>query len=157
MQPHYTPTPKDLYRFWSKVDLSQGNDGCWIWTGAHSKEYGQLVWNRRVTYAHRIVWEIVYHQSPDEMMLCHHCDNPSCVNPQHLFLGTHADNMADRNTKNRQASGMRQGSAKLTDEQVAEIRQRYVPRLVSQRKLAREYGVSQMHIRRILNGFRATK
>lgn len=95
--------PKPLIpRFWEKV---QKSDGCWVWTGATMKSrggYGAFnVGEHRVKYAHRFSWEIHNGPIPDRMFICHHCDNPKCVRPDHLFLGDHWDNMADATFKGR--------------------------------------------------------
>jgi hypothetical protein len=100
--------------------------------------------------AHRIAWSRVFGPIPDGLVVCHRCDNPPCVRPDHLFLGTHQDNDADRDAKGRTANGERIGAAKLTDEQVAEIR-RLRDAGLSQTSIAARYGVSQSHVSRIVN------
>jgi hypothetical protein len=90
---------------------------------------------------------------PNGMLVCHTCDNRPCINIEHLFLGTHADNSSDMVSKGRQAQGERNGNAKLTLEQVTEIRSRYVPRSAHANTytLAREFGVSRSAISLIVN------
>jgi hypothetical protein len=100
--------------------------------------------------AYRVAWELTRGPIPTGMYVCHHCDVPLCVNPDHLFVGTHADNTADMMTKNRQAKGVRQGSAKLTDDAVREIRACWLT-MASQPELAREFGVTQAVIWAIVN------
>lgn len=132
-----------LDRFWEKVDKSKGDDKCWIWiAGLDSRGYGQFWLDGIDRKAHRISYILKNGDIPDDLIVCHHCDNPSCVNPNHLFLGTHQDNATDRDQKGRGASGECSGMSKLTWEQVREIRKRYIPRIVSQPKLAKEYGVT---------------
>jgi hypothetical protein len=93
-------------RFWARVDKSGEPDTCWPWTGAKSGEYGALAvldengaWRRRP--AHRVSYELVNGAIPNGMLVCHRCDNPPCVRPDHLFLGTHKDNSDDKVAKGR--------------------------------------------------------
>jgi hypothetical protein len=151
-------TEKDLDRFWGKVDKEKSNifyngTRCWEWIAACDR-YGQIKIGGKHETSHRVSWELTYGPIPEGLFVCHHCDNTLCCNPDHLFLGTHHDNMDDRNKKGRQASGERNGSrlhpeklargdrsgshlhpesytgennggAKLTRYQVVEIRRRY--------------------------------
>jgi hypothetical protein len=99
------------------------SNGCWIWSGAKDKDgYGKLRWNKRYLRAHRWAYEVSYGTIPDGLHVCHACDNPSCCNPGHLFLGTNAENRRDSVQKGRQARGRRSGMVKLTKEQVIYIR-----------------------------------
>jgi len=95
-------------------------DGCWLtkYTGGRPK----IRINGKNHLLARKVYEVYKSVSPGNMLVCHTCDNPHCINPEHLFLGTHKDNMLDRNRKGRQAKGSRHGHAKLTETQVMKIR-----------------------------------
>jgi DNA-binding XRE family transcriptional regulator len=99
-----------------------------------------------VVAAHRVAYEVYRGPIPDGMHVCHKCDNRICVNPDHLFLGTHAENMADMSKKNRQARGADNGSAKLTEIDVRAIR---AENSKSQSELGKDYGVSQSYISKI--------
>ena len=117
---------KTIARFWSKVDR-KGPSECWEWTAYRNRKgYGMLNTGGRprMTMTHRISWQLQGLDIPEGMIICHRCDNPACVNPGHLFLGTHGDNARDRNAKLRAAPrhGGFNGRAKLTEERVRTIR-----------------------------------
>lgn len=144
-------------RFWAKV-AGVGQDQCWEWTAATSKDGYGLFWDNKAAKAHRVSYELHKGEIPKGMCVCHSCDNPGCVNPAHLWLGTVADNNADMAEKGRAKSGYsgggppgeKHGRSKLAEAQVKEIRRRY-PR-VNQRELAALFGVSRSQIGRIVNG-----
>lgn len=153
------PKPKALEeRFWGKV---QKSDGCWNWTGKHDAfGYGRL-WISDKPYvelqAHRFSYTIHIGEIPEGLSILHKCDNPPCVNPEHLFIGTRADNMVDKVQKGRQPRGIELPQHILTDDDVREIRRRYELRRrttgVATRNdpngaeaLAKEYGVSKWAI-----------
>ena len=103
-------TSGQIADFWSHVEK---NDGCWIWKGSKSpRGYGYFNLKKQGWRAHRISW--VLHHGPIETgkIICHHCDNPSCVRPDHLFCGTDKDNLSDAARKGRMASGARNGMRK---------------------------------------------
>lgn len=132
-------------RFWSKVDRS---GDCWIWTAYRGiTGYGIVGVDRRVQKAHRVAWQLTHGPIPHGACVLHRCDNPPCVNPAHLFLGTQAENVADRDAKGRHVpmSGERHGCAKLTTDQVIAIRAD--PRI--HRLIAADYGVARTVISRI--------
>lgn len=117
--------------------------------------YGQKGRGGKVYLAHRLAWQDANGPIPDGMFVCHKCDNPPCINVDHLFLGTPADNAADMARKGRGsgAKGLRNKNAKLTDEQVACIRERYEPNSHPARRtgrssteLAAEFGVTPQYI-----------
>lgn len=117
-------------RFWPKVDTSGGQDACWNWTAAKSKGYGIMSSKRGCSphKAYRISWELHNGPIPIGLHVLHKCDNAACVNPQHLFVGTHRDNMDDMTFKGRARvaskahHGEKNSSSKLTEDQVREIR-----------------------------------
>jgi len=136
-------------RFWEKVAfLGAGLDDCWEWRGGKSKGYGEINRGGRGSEhlsAHRVSWELANDLIPKGMCVLHHCDNPSCVNPAHLFLDTQVENLQDMMRKGRSARGERVAGAKLTEQDVHEIRQ-MLSRGISQRVVARKYGVIQQTV-----------
>ncbi len=159
-------------RFWSKVDRSDP-DGCWPWKrGRFSQGYGAFYLNGRQHKAHRIAWTFTNGPIPDGVLVRHHCDNPPCCRPDHLLLGAHVDNTADMDTRGRRVigrtppevrtaalrkfhdehpghwAGERNGRAKLTTEQVVEIRQRRAAG-VTLVELATTYGITSALVSRI--------
>ena len=127
---------------------------CQEWPSRSSKKrYRLLSWRGRHQYLHRIAWAMSHGCMVEDLtyddVICHHCDNPRCFEPAHLFLGTRSLNMIDMNAKGRRGvvisprRGEEHSRAKLTEEQVLAIRARYVRRVVTQSQLAAEYGVTQ--------------
>lgn len=147
-------TPPIEVRFWKKV--RKGPD-CWIWQASVSGDgYGQLGSGTKphtMVKAHRVSWEIHFGPIPEGASVLHRCDVRTCVNPQHLFVGSQKDNMQDMKMKNRHLAGERNAKAKLTDVQARSIRRR---RIAGERgcDLAKEFGVSQATVCRIAHGLR---
>ena len=140
-------------RFWAKVDRGAA-DECWEWTASTTaRGYGQFFppGPKVMVLAHRASYEIAFGDPPAGLLVCHRCDNRTCVNPAHLFPGTAADNSADMVAKGRSAAGERSAKAKLTDAEVAEIRALYTGRYGEQAELARRFAVSPPTIHRILS------
>lgn len=146
--------PQDAERFWSNVD-KRGPDECWSWTAsinARRDGYGRF-WIKRVEYrTNRMAYWLHYGVDPADQDACHTCDNPPCCNPAHLFKGTRAANLEDMTRKKRRVYGEQHGIAKLTREQVAEIKRLYVPRKVGCYQLADRFGVTEMTIHKIISG-----
>lgn len=139
-------------RFFSKVEKS---DACWMWIGGTWEGGYGTFWlgrdpngKRMLVGAHRYSYELHKGPIPHGKEVCHACDTPSCVNPAHLFLGTHAENMRDCVRKGRRnaPSGPANHMAAMTALQVSEIRERYRAGGVSQQRLADEFGVNQTTI-----------
>lgn len=153
-------------RFWRHVDKS---GSCWTWTAAKSADgYGRIRVQspkRGDLNAHRVGWELTFGPIPPGAHILHRCDNRACVRPDHLFIGTNADNVADRVAKGRSrgAAGVRNRNARLSQEDVAEIRMLYRPsRTGAPRKsearpttstLAERFGVTRSTIYHIARGW----
>ncbi len=146
-------TPATLVRFWTKVALG---DSCWEWTASRvgKMRYGYFsTGSRSYAKAHRWSYEYFFGLIPDGLLVCHHCDNPPCVRPDHLFLGTNSDNMVDASNKGRLllSSGERHYDARLTESAVREIRRRYANGGITQEELARRYDVTISGINQAIN------
>lgn len=128
--------------------------GCWDWLGSVDHDgYGLLSYRRVVYRAHRLSYELLKEPIPDGLWVLHRCDNPRCSNPDHLFLGTAIDNVADKTAKDRQAAGSRNGRAKLTEDNVRLIRALYRRDILrSCSKLAKKFNVSTPAILNALKG-----
>lgn len=142
-------------RFWARVEKT---DGCWNWTagqtGNPNMKYGFVVWGTRRMAAHRASWELAYGPIPDGQCVLHECDNPLCVRPEHLFLGTRTDNNEDKMNKGRHRGLPREKNpnARLTETEVAEIRRLHATTSLLQREIAEQFGISQTHVSEIVLG-----
>ncbi len=134
--------------FWERVNKDAPN-GCWEWMGARSSAgYGQVRVQGKLNYAHRWALRLVGRDPAASEVVCHTCDNPPCVNPEHLFTGTVKDNAVDAANKGRTTQGERNIHAKLTDEQVLEIRERHASG-EHRREIAQAFGISADSVNRI--------
>lgn len=126
---------------------------CQLWTGSlDTTGYGLKRVEGRLYKAHRLAWQMANGASiPEGMQVLHRCDVPNCLNPEHLFLGTLQENMADRNRKKRHAHGVRHGNVVLSDEQVLDARRLWREGL-SKSEIARVFGVTFGCIREIVEG-----
>ncbi len=131
-------------RFWNAVDKS---GECWLWIANKDKNgYGKIYANRKHARAHRVSWELHYGPIPKGLQVLHNCpsgDNPSCVNPAHLFLGTNSDNMQDKVAKGRCPRGETSGKSKMTEASVLAMRSAFDSGERNISKLARAHQIDQ--------------
>ena len=146
------PTKIDpVTRFWSQVVKQES--GCWEWIGAKDKDgYGQFTANDRNNRAHRYSYQLHKGEIPTGVRVLHTCDNPPCINPEHLVLGSDLDNVMDAIEKGRlKVKGEDNPAAKLTEEQVVEIR-KLAGTGLTQRAIGKRFGVCQYTVRMIVIG-----
>ncbi len=144
---------KILQRFWKFIDVCCGYP-CWIWKGSRDQAgYGHFQINGKICKAHRFSYEQKYGEIPPGLYICHHCDNPSCVNPRHLFVDTQNGNIKDKVKKDRQTKGEKAPTAKLCESDVIKIREEYTAfdKEHSTIALGQKYGVSSSRIWYIVN------
>lgn len=149
----YLPDPRSVMERFSDSYIPEPNSGCWLWDHASHNQHGHgKMWiKRRGISAHRLSWELHRGAIPAGIQVCHKCDTPACVNPDHLFLGDQKDNQEDMVRKGRSAKGERQHLAKMTADGVIEVRRLYAEGL-SKAHISRVFDVSESCIRFIIYG-----
>jgi len=160
--PNIRNTEKD---FWNQT---RKTDSCWIWTGSKtgSLGYGRFGFRNKYYLAHRLSWEFHFGEIPKGMQICHHCDNPLCVNPDHLFMGTQSDNIKDAVKKGRMKNLFKKGHtgldfqrpcgenchfSKLKLKDIIKIKE-LLKRGIRTMEIASKFGLSQRYIYDIKNG-----
>lgn len=146
--PHSDTLQQRLARY---VDRTGGKKTCWLWRGYRNKwGYGRMFWKGRAWLAHRLAWVAAGNSIPSGLKVLHHCDTPACCNPAHLFLGTDADNAADKMRKGRLGDrrGEANGNARLTEKAVAKLRA--TPGTYAD--LGRRFGITATHAQKIIEG-----
>jgi len=152
--PKYSNLP---LKFWSKVEVNP-DTGCWEWTGAvrGKHNYGSYSHEGKTRTTHRLVAAEYYRGIPDGSLVLHHCDNTICLRFNHLYFGTHADNMRDMVERGRgnhtPHMGEENGNAKLTDQAVRDIRVLFSRDGVTRQSLSKTYGVSHSVVARVITG-----
>lgn len=145
---HYT---RKVRSFWARVEIQRDGKECWLWIGPKNRKgYGTCASGQ----THRVAYRLMFGDIPLGLHVCHKCDVPACVRPNHLFTGTDADNKADMRAKGRAPAGEGQGSCKLTEVKVLSIKQMYRAGGVSHKDLAGRFQVNQSTISRIITGKR---
>jgi hypothetical protein len=143
-----------IVSFWNRICVDRSTE-CWEWKGGYDRnsEYGVLTWAGKSLRAHRVAWAL--HWNSGEMphrdsFVCHRCDNPACCNPDHLFLGTAADNVRDMVSKGRNRHGEMHDMAKLTDAEVRAIR--VLGPSMDHAEIARRFNITERYVKAICLG-----
>lgn len=143
------PRKRDLKARFDEKWMPISDCGCWLWTGAIAANgYGLVSNDLRSQLAHRMAWKLYRGDLPDNLCVCHKCDSRWCVNPDHLFLGTYADNHADMTLKGRNQRGETHHWAKLTEEDVKRIKESSKTTY----RLSKDFGISFAQTKRIREG-----
>ena len=138
------PRPSLQSRFWARIRKTRG---CWQWVGLTDEDgYGRIGVKRTMLGAHRVSWEFHRGAIPEGLCVLHTCDNPACMNPDHLFLGTNQENTHDRYLKGRSAAGENNGNAKLSRQEVRDIRKLSSTGRCTRKELASRFNVTSKMI-----------
>lgn len=146
-------------RFMKYVQKSDDPDGCWEWIGCKNSDgYGSFKINNKTYSSHRVSYALFIGDIPDRMLVCHSCDNPNCVNPAHLWLGTNKDNVTDMYNKGRQShvgapKGENHWSHKLTEQKIYQIH-KMIEQGHAQRKIAKMFEISESTVSYIKSNLR---
>jgi len=140
-------------RFWDNIEKPNGNNGCWIWQGwVRPNGYGSITVDGISHMPHRLAYQLKYGEIPEGLMVLHSCNNRLCMNPTHLRIGYHQDNMDDMTRADRQAKGSRNGAAKLTEDEVFEIKALLRRNVHTYKEIGDMYGMSRSAIKDIKTG-----
>lgn len=142
-------TRNTMERFWSRVKPM--SNGCWLWQTTTDGRYGTFPYAGTVHKAHRFAYAMTKGRIPEGMEVCHRCDTTLCCNPAHLFLGTHADNMADMVAKGRVGRGQSQGHSRFTEDDIREMRRLRAEGMRTP-AIAARYGTDTGNVSRIVRG-----
>jgi len=147
-------TEKD---FWDKVDIPENPNDCWEWQKCKNAGYGLITYRGEKWRSHRLSYVLTNGAIPGDMWILHHCDNRSCVNPDHLYIGTAIENGRDTAERNRIPKGERSHLAKISQEGVENMRSMYASGGCIQKELAVHFGISHGYVNNIINmRYRAT-
>lgn len=140
--------------FWNLVDI-KGEDNCWTWkgsvTGRKQNSYGRFRFNRKIVKSHRLSYELMYGNIPEDLFVLHSCDNKLCCNPKHLHLGTHRDNMNEAKERGRVPRGENSKLTKLKNENIIKIRELYDSKKYTNRQIGKLFDISKNHVSLIVH------